>query len=301
VRSLELLEADRANISAALESAIASGDATTSLGIAAGAAWFWYLRGHWDEAGRWLGQSLAVEGADPMLRAECEAWAALFHWRREETDAAKSHAQSSLSTLDGSGTDGEGLCLLVLTLVAISERELDAAEAYGQRALEIFRAQDHRWGVTTALLVLTHIAMNRKSPAFTLLLEESAALLESGPDRWGRAHVLNLRGDEALNNLDLDRAQVLYTASHELAVELGDRAGQAENLLALGHLHLLRGETEEAARALQEIGPCWSSCTITTSWLMLTRRWHCSQFPAVGTPKVRPFSRTSSDGLARWA
>jgi predicted ATPase/class 3 adenylate cyclase len=41
VRSLELLEADRANISAALESAIASGDATTSLRIAIGAAWFW--------------------------------------------------------------------------------------------------------------------------------------------------------------------------------------------------------------------------------------------------------------------
>jgi tetratricopeptide (TPR) repeat protein len=252
VRWLEILETDRANISAALESAITSGDATTSLRIAIGAAWFWYLRGHWDEAGRWLGQSLAVEDADPTLRADGGAWAALFHWRREETDAAKGHAQSSLSTLDGSGTEGEGLSLLVLTLVAISERQLDSAEAYGQRALEVFRGQDHRWGVTTALLVLTHIAMNRKSPAFTSLLEESAALLESGPDRWGRAHVLNLRGYEALSNLDLDRAQDLYTGSHELAVELGDRAGQAENLLALGHIHLLRGETEEAGGALRE-------------------------------------------------
>jgi predicted ATPase/class 3 adenylate cyclase len=252
VRWLKLLEADRANISAAMESASTGGDTTTSLRIAIGAAWFWYLRGHWDEAGRCLGQSLAVEGADPVLRAEGEAWAALFLWRRQETDAAKEQAQSSLSTLDGSGTEGEGLCLLVLTLVAISERELDAADAYGQRALQVFRRQDHRWGVTTALLVLTHIAMNRKSPAFTSLLEESAALLESGPDRWGRAHVLNLRGYQALNNLDLERAQDLYTASHELAVELGDRAGQAENLLALGHVHLLRGKNEEATQALQE-------------------------------------------------
>jgi hypothetical protein len=241
VRWLESLETDRANISAALESAIASADAMTSLRIAVGAAWFWYLRGHWDEAGRWLGQSLAIDDADPKLRAEGGAWAALFHWRREETDAAKGRAQSSLSILDGSGTDGEGLSLLVLSLVAISERELDAAEAYGKRALGVFRAQDHRWGVTTVLLVLTHIAMNRKSPAFTSLLEESAALLESGPDRWGRAHILNLRGYEALNNLDLGRAEDLFAASHELAVELADRAGQAENLLALGHLHLLRG------------------------------------------------------------
>lgn len=143
LRWVELLETDRANSSAALESAVTSGDATTSLRIAIAAAWFWYLRGHWDEASRWLGQSLAVEGADPMLRAEGEAWAALFHWRREETDAAKGHAQSSLSTLNGSGTEGQGLSLLVLTLVAISERRPDSAEAYGQRALEVFRGQDH--------------------------------------------------------------------------------------------------------------------------------------------------------------
>jgi hypothetical protein len=177
-----------------------------------------------------------------------EAWKSL----RFEIDAAKGDAKGSLSTLDVSGTEGEGLCLLVLSIVAISKRELDSAEAYGQRALDVFRGQDHRWGITTALLVLTHIAMNRKRLPFSSLLEESAALLESGPDRWGKAHVLNLRGDEALNNLDLDRALDLHAASHELAVELGDRAGQAENLLALGHIHLLRARTADAALALQE-------------------------------------------------
>jgi hypothetical protein len=35
-------------------------------------------------------------------------------------------------------------------------------------------------------------------------------------------------------------------------VKLGDRAGQAENLLALGHIQLLRGEDAEAARPLQQ-------------------------------------------------
>jgi ATP phosphoribosyltransferase regulatory subunit HisZ len=52
--------------------------------------------------------------------------------------------------------------------------------------------------------------------------------------------------------LDLDRALDLHAASHELAVELGDRAGQAENLLALGHIHHLRAGTADAALALQE-------------------------------------------------
>jgi hypothetical protein len=69
------------------------------------------------------------------------------------------------------------------------------------------------------LLVLTHIAMNRKSPAFTSLLEESAALLESGPDRWGRAHVLNpglLQGRPATTHWAyrgfLDRLGARYVA-----------------------------------------------------------------------------------------
>ena len=43
------------------------------------------------------------------------------------------------------------------------------------------------------------------------------------------------------------------TAAQDLAVELGDRAAQAENLLALGHLHLLReNHNEDAARVLAE-------------------------------------------------
>jgi ATP/maltotriose-dependent transcriptional regulator MalT len=94
--------------------------------------------------------------------------------------------------------------------------------------------------------------MNRKSGEVAGLLQESAALLTSGTDKWGRAHVLNLQGYEAFRALDLDLARDLHRASHELAVELGDHAGQAENLLALGHIHLLRGEDEAAARALEE-------------------------------------------------
>ena len=161
VRWLELLEIDRDNISAALEWSIRSGDARTGLRIAIGAAWFWYLRGHWDDATRWLGQTLAVEGAEPTLRARAGAWNALFHWRRELISTAKQLAQSTLATLKGSGDDGEGLSRLVLSLVAISVRDLDQAETYGRQALDVFREHGHRWGVTTSLLVLTHVAINR--------------------------------------------------------------------------------------------------------------------------------------------
>jgi predicted ATPase len=252
VQWLESLEAEQDNISAALAWSISGNDPNGGLRIAIGAAWFWYLRGHWDEANKWFSRSLAVDSADRTLQARGEAWAALFNWRRQQMDAARQLATCSQASLDGTAYIEAGLCLMVLTLVAISEQELDAADAYCRKALEVFREQGHAWGTTTALLILTRIAIYREAPDSDALLTESAALLDSGPDRWGKAQALNLRGYEAFRNLDLDRAYDLYTASHALAVELGDTAAQAENLLALGHVHLLRAENEEAARVLEK-------------------------------------------------
>jgi hypothetical protein len=78
--------------------------------------------------------------------------------------------------LAGSGDEGEGLGLLALTLVAISRLEAEEAQGYGRRALAVFRALRHTWGVTTSLLVLAHVAINRRSGEVAALLRESADL-----------------------------------------------------------------------------------------------------------------------------
>ena len=216
------------------------------------AAWFWYLHGHWDEARRSLERSIAVEGVEPALRARGSAWAGVFAWRRGNLDQAAEYAQAGLRVLRDAGDEGEGLSLLVYTLVTISRYDYHAAEETGRRALQVFRAQNHRWGVTTSLLVLARIANNRRSGTLQQLLQESASLVTSGNDLWGRAHILTLQGYEAFRALDLDLANQLHSTAHDLAVELGDRAAQAENLLALGHIHLMREESEDAARVLAE-------------------------------------------------
>src|SRR4029453_585280 len=118
--------------------------------------------------------------------------------------------------------------------------------------LRVFRAQDHRWGVTTSLLVLARIANNRRSGSLPQLLQESAPLVTSGNDLWGRAHILTVQGYEAFRALDLDLAQHLHSTADGLALELGDRSAQAENLLALGHIHLMREQNEDAARILAD-------------------------------------------------
>ncbi|MEI8411404.1 MULTISPECIES: DUF4062 domain-containing protein [unclassified Kribbella] len=251
-RWLDRLESEHDDIQAALEWSLSQRDANTSLRIAVGAAWFWYLHGHWDEARRSLEQSIRLGGAEPALRAKAGAWTAIFAWKQEDLARARELAKASMDELSGGGDEGEGLTLLALALVAISRTQLEQADEYARRALSVFRAQQHTWGVTTSLLVLAHIARNRQTGDVTALLRESADLLASGLDNWGRAHVLNLQGYEALRRLDLDLAKDLHLASHALAKELGDRAGQAENLLALGHIHLLRGENEDATRVLGE-------------------------------------------------
>ncbi len=115
------------------------------------AAWFWYLRGHWDEARRSLERSIAVEAAEPTLKARGSAWAGVFAWRRGDLDRAGEFAEASLRVLNGTGDEGEGLGLLVHTLVAISSYDYEGAEGPGRRALEVFRAQNHRWGLRTSL------------------------------------------------------------------------------------------------------------------------------------------------------
>jgi hypothetical protein len=106
--------------------------------------------------------------------------------------------------LRDTGDEGEGLSLLVYTLVAISSYDYAAAEEIGRRERKVFRAQN---GVTTSLLVLARIANNRRSGSLQQLLQESAPLVTSGNDLWGRAHILTLQGYEAFNALDLDLAQ----------------------------------------------------------------------------------------------
>jgi non-specific serine/threonine protein kinase len=250
-RWLELLELQHDDIHTALEWSWSRAD-TTGLRIAVGAAWFWYLHGHWDEARRALENSTAAEGAEPALRARGSAWAGLFAWRRGDLQQATECAEASLQELTGSGDEAEGLSLLVLTLVAISRYDYAAAEHTGHRAVEVFRVQHHTWGLTTSLLVLARIAMNRRSGTLHTLLQESAPLVTSGSDIWSRAHLLTLQGYEAFRALDLDLARDLHSTAHALSTQLGDRAAQAENLLALGHIHLLREENDDAARVLTE-------------------------------------------------
>jgi predicted ATPase len=250
-RWLELLELQHDDLHTALEWSWSRGEAT-SLEIAVNAAWFWYLHGHWDEARRSLERTIAVAGAEPALNARGSAWAGVFAWRRGDLNQGSEYAQGSLRVLTDTGDEGEGLSLLVHTLVAISSQDYAAAEETGRRALQVFRAQNHRWGVTTSLLVLARIANNRRSGTLQQLLQESAPLVTSGNDLWGRAHILTLQGYEASRALDLDLARQLHSTAHDLAAELGDRAAQAENLLALGHIHLMLEQNDDAAHVLTE-------------------------------------------------
>jgi predicted ATPase/FtsP/CotA-like multicopper oxidase with cupredoxin domain len=249
---LRRLDVEHDNLQAALQWSVERGDATDSLRMTTGAAWFWYLRGHWDTALQWLDQSAALPGGDPTLRARAGAWAAIFAWKRGDLHRAETLADASLDRLAGSRDEGEGLSLLALTLVALSRTQPDTAQTYGRRTLDVFRARQHTWGVTTSLLVLARIASTRGSDDLPALLDESASLLTAGTDAWGRAHVLTLQGNEALRSLDLPRATQLHTTSHAIATDLGDRAGQAESLLALGHTALLQGDTATAERYVHD-------------------------------------------------
>ena len=66
----ERLNSDLANLKAALDWHVATGNADAALSMASGMAWLWFINGDFTEGARWLASALAADGARrPELQA----------------------------------------------------------------------------------------------------------------------------------------------------------------------------------------------------------------------------------------
>ena len=71
----ERLNSDLANLKAALDWHVATGNADAALSMASGMAWLWFINGDFTEGARWLASALAADGARrPELQATAHVW-----------------------------------------------------------------------------------------------------------------------------------------------------------------------------------------------------------------------------------
>ncbi|WP_345155435.1 ATP-binding protein, partial [Nonomuraea rubra] len=150
------LDAEAANMRAALDTAAARGDAHGAARLVNALAWYWFLRGRLAEGRRALAQALAVQepGGDPA-RARAAAWEAGFalclgeqpDWR-PVLDAVEDPGERARARL----------------FVGLHVDDMPAGQEQTELALATFREIGDRWGIATALHPAGHGRLHGARP-----------------------------------------------------------------------------------------------------------------------------------------
>ncbi|GAA2668405.1 hypothetical protein GCM10010400_31580 [Streptomyces aculeolatus] len=252
------LDAESANMRAALEDAVRSGTAATALGLACDLAWYWVLRGRLGEGRRFLTTALAAPRA-PRHPATGTATGT------EVTPAAAAETEGEDEREDEEEAEGAA---------AAPGRDVTAARA---AALTWRAAMTLRLGepLTPDVLPagrppqpadLSELAAGARADAFLGLARLGLGPLPGGDDplaraegvfralgdQWGTAAVSSTLARQAVLRGDLPALAEYGERSMALFAGLGDRWGQLHATYALGTYAEITGDYAQAARLHRE-------------------------------------------------
>jgi predicted ATPase len=197
------------NIRAALDWTVESGETELGLRLAGALAMVW------------LDQNLAVEG---------ERW-------------FRSLLEASSGVDDAIRAKG----LMTASIVAGVRSHFETAAAWGQEALELFRALDSEAGIAWTLTTVALIPMELGKPEEAApLLEEAEALHRKLGSSGGLRRVLHLRGQQAAAVGELELGRRLLRETAELSASEGDSFSAASSLHSLGDVELAEGNPAAA-------------------------------------------------------
>jgi predicted ATPase/Tfp pilus assembly protein PilF len=222
---LARLDAEHANLRAALEHLLQSGNADGALRLS-GAIWpYWQTRGHWTEGRRYLAAAVALGTALEPERLVNSLWGG-----------------SILAQWQGDIDEGEQLASRILE---ISKTAMD---------------QEHVYEVAIHLLAIAASKRGDHDRAHALL-EESIAIGRRGGDPWLFAIALNNLGNQLMSEGEYERSVELFEESLAMGEARGDldrRARAYTNLgwamHCLGDFDRMRDFYERALEAATEIG-----------------------------------------------
>ncbi|MFI6585308.1 BTAD domain-containing putative transcriptional regulator [Embleya sp. NPDC050493] len=252
---LERLDAESANLYAALEAAIRHASADAAPGadqgmgadparrFAAALAWWWLLRGRPGEARRRLGRILDAVPQASELRLLHDAFTLLTG------DRPTSPTDSDAAAVDPA-VPAPALWLYAYGL--FNGGEVRAAEVANDRALGRADADGDRWGTAAGLALRAMCALIRGD--LDAVREDglrSAALFRAVGDRWGEAQTVQPLAALAEIKGDHAEATRFHREGLRPARELGLAVEVCARLSGLGRLALLE-HAWERARELHE-------------------------------------------------
>jgi predicted ATPase/class 3 adenylate cyclase len=255
---LQVLDAEAANLAAALAAALRRAPSAEDAVRMAAALWlYWYIRGYWKEGRALLEDALAGGGA-VAARWRARALQALAHLSSVLGDApgADTMARDSLRMCrEADDTFGEACALLVLGTLARRSGRGDEAVELLQRSLALFRQMGDLWGTAWALRLLAIVRWFRgEADSAVRLFEDSLDLSRLQGNTVNQAAALHGLGRIAVYVGDLPRAEALLREGLLQFLDLGDREGIASSLLMLGQVASARGAHRRAVQLVAAAG-----------------------------------------------
>ncbi|WP_405134441.1 BTAD domain-containing putative transcriptional regulator [Nocardia sp. NBC_01388] len=255
---LATLAADHDNIAAALRAALAAGDATGAMRLAAAAGWYWWLGGHKAE-----GMELIIAAAEAPGEVDDDTRAMVYtlvvHFvsagRNDEFQVEdwihRAHHYSRDSQIRNP----------LLGFVGALERMLQGPDAF-LTAFEPLLTDEDPWVRALARLQMgkMRIVLGRDTQDVDAYLEQALAEFRAIGERWGMSFALTevanriaMRGEfrSAIEHFDQAIAVVTEAGALEDVVQL--RARQAQ-------LYWLLDDAEASAAAMAEAQRCAQRC-----------------------------------------
>ncbi len=241
---LERLDADGANLRAALDGAVERGAADDALRLVNSLTWYWFLRGRFGEARRWITAALALDGGEPTARATAATWLDGVELLAGDTGRTVAPPDPGVPAR---AVWFLGFALSDLGDVAVSEQLVG-------RALAAFETTGDRWGQAAALAIRAKLAMIRYNLAESRRAgERSLALFHELGDCWGQLQATEWLGALAEATGDYENGLALHRDGLSMAEELGLWPQVADRLSWLGRISSALGD-DAAARDLLERG-----------------------------------------------
>jgi predicted ATPase/DNA-binding SARP family transcriptional activator len=274
------LDADAANMRAALDTFRHEGAAEEAIRLAGALVWYRVMRGRLTEARRALATALDVPGAAPAaLRAGAGCWAASLAMRQGEAGAeVAGDALRRYAELAEPVPRARAEWFLGASMIDFGDEA--ATGALLESALEAFRAAGDRWGEAAVLSTRSMLAHMRSDPAgLERDARRSAEIFAALGDDWGVLQATDwLIG---LADMTGDRAEGarLSRSGLRIAEELGLWPDVAARLAWLawiavqeGDLRRTREYAEQARRLSAEHGQRPGEVFATISLAFAARR-----------------------------
>jgi tetratricopeptide (TPR) repeat protein len=256
---MDRLEADHDNLRAALEHALASGDVAAAARACEVLRWFWYMRGHFGEGGRWTERVLRElddRGVviPPARRGRLLQGAGIFADEQGDYTVATVRYAQALAVYRAAGdTRGVQAVTNSLGMLEWAHGRYASAQACFEECLRLCRQLGHGWGIANALNSLGTALQAQGDTARALACFEEAlgAAREVGYEQLVTL-VLDNIGEVSLLTGDLERAQRVYAEALAIQRAGEDPRGAALSLQGLGRVELARGALGQAEQLLLE-------------------------------------------------